>query len=80
MFTASDLYGTSPVTPTMAGPAAPTQQMAVGAHDLGGWKSLLSVQNPLTWFAGFLLVTVGAAGVSGSARLGRAKVSGAIGS
>jgi hypothetical protein len=40
---------------------------------------LVSPQNPLFWFGALLLVTVGAAGVAGSVRLGPARVSGSVG-
>lgn len=82
MFTAADLYGTAPNTPNYASVAAPTQQMGVDRHDLtsSGVRALVDPHNPLTWFGAFLLVTVGAASVAGSVRLGRAKVSGSVGS
>jgi hypothetical protein len=44
----------------------------------GGWRGLVDPHNPLAWFGAVLLVTVGAAGLSGSVRLGRAKLSAAL--
>lgn len=76
MFYASTMYGATPQAPSY-GVAAPTQTMAT--DDIrAGWKGLLDPHNPLMWFGVVLLVTVGAAGVAGSVRLGRAKVSGSI--
>lgn len=56
----------------------PTQHIAVSQHDQQA-TSLLSPQNPLLWFGGVLAVTVGLVAVSGSVRLGRAKVSASVG-
>ena len=79
MFTASQLYGTSPQVP-VAGVAAVTQPMGVYSQGVGdGYKSLIDPHNPLMWFGVFLLATVGAAGVSGSARLGPARASAGLG-
>lgn len=71
------LYGPSAQLPT-ADVTAPTERLNLGSAD-HSWPSLLSVHNPLTWFAGILLVTVGAAGVAGSARVGPAKVAASLG-
>jgi hypothetical protein len=79
MFTAQSLYGTQPQVPS-AGLASVTEPMGVSLDDRGGIRGLIDPSNPLVWFGGFLLVTVGAAGVSGSARLGRAKVAASVGS
>jgi hypothetical protein len=69
---ASTLYGATPQAPAYP-LAAPTQAMAT--DDIRtGWRGLLDPANPLLWFGIVLLVTVGAAGVAGSARLGRARV------
>jgi hypothetical protein len=51
--------------------------VAVDAHTAAG---LVSPQNPLFWFGLLLATTVGLVGVSGSARIGRAKVSASVGS
>jgi hypothetical protein len=72
-FTAASLYGATPQAPSY-GVAAPTQQMAT--DDItSGWKGLFDPNNPLFWFGVVLAVTLGAAGVAGSVRLGRAKLS-----
>jgi hypothetical protein len=75
-FSAQSLYGATPQAPSY-GVAAPTQ--AMGTDDItAGWKGLLDPNNPLFWFGAILLVTVGAVGVAGSVRLGRAKVSASL--
>ena len=76
-WTATSLYNTTPQAPAWAGVAAPTQAMATTANS-GGWRGLVDPHNPLMWFGAVLLVTVGAAGLSGSVRLGRAKLSAAL--
>lgn len=77
MYYASTLYGANPQAPSY-GIAAPTQTMAT--DDItAGWKGLFDPKNPLMWFGVVLLVTVGAAGVAGSARIGKARVSGSLG-
>ena len=73
MYTAQSLYGATPQAPA-AGIAAPTQTMAT--DDIkAGWRGLVDPNNPLFWFGVVLAVTFGAAGVAGSVRLGRAKLS-----
>jgi hypothetical protein len=67
------VYGATPQAPSY-GVAAPTERMAT--DDLvTGWKGLIDPNNPLFWFGVVLAVTFGAAGVAGSVRLGRAKLS-----
>ncbi len=75
------LYGFGPAQDTPSpGVARPTEHMAIAATDLAsGWKALVDPRNPLFWFGGLLLVTFGAAGVSGSARVGKVSVSGSAG-
>lgn len=74
-WTAQSVYGTSPQAPSIV--AAPTQPM--GLDDMAnGWRGLIDPRNPLTWLGVVLLVTVGAAGVAGSVRLGRAKFSAGV--
>ena len=76
MFDAQSVYGVTPQAPSY-GVAAPTQGMAT--DDLAyGWKGLIDPNNPLMWFGVILLVTVGAAGVAGSVRLGRARLGVAV--
>lgn len=74
--TAANIYGTAP---TFIG--AVPEQTAMSATDSlpSGWKGLVSPKNPLAWFGAILLVTVGAAGLAGSVRLGPAKLSGSVG-
>jgi hypothetical protein len=74
---AQTLYGQTPQAPSY-GIAAPTQQM--GTDDIRtGVRGLVDPHNPLMWFGAVLLVTVGLAGVAGSVRLGRAKISAQVG-
>jgi hypothetical protein len=77
VFTSAQLYGTQPQTPSY-GVATVTQAMGLES-DKRGWAALVDPHNPLAWFGVLLLVTVGAAAVSGSARLGRATVSASVG-
>ena len=78
MFTAQSIYGTGPVMPGI-GVDPDTAISATGTTPMG-WRGMLNPRNPLLWFGGLLLVTVGAAGVAGSARIGPVKVSGSVGS
>ena len=73
---AKDLFGVGAQTPSY-GIAAPTQGMGVDLH-AAGWRALLDPHNPLLWFGAVLAVTVGAAGLAGSVRLGRAKLSASL--
>lgn len=76
-FLVSDQIGLRPVSMTNdTGLAAPTQRVAVDESDTMSW---LSPTNPLVWLGAILLVTVGAAQVAGSVRLGKAKASASIG-
>jgi len=74
--TAASIYGTAPVT--VGSVAPPVAATAVGPTSTG-WRAAVDPRNPLLWMLGIVLVTVGAAGVAGSARVGPAKVSGALG-
>lgn len=79
MFTAAQLYGTTPQVP-INGSTTPTQPLGVyGMGHAHGYRSLVDPHNPITWLGVFLLATVGLAGVSGSARLGPAHASAGIG-
>lgn len=71
------LYGPTAQLPT-AEVTAPTERLNLGSAE-HSWASLASPHNPLTWFAAILLITVGAAGVAGSARVGPAHVSASLG-
>lgn len=79
MYDAQSVYGVTPQVASYAGVAAPTQGMATDSIS-SGWRGLVDPQNPLFWFGAVLLVTVGAAGVAGSVRLGRAKIGVNVGS
>lgn len=72
MYDARSVYGVTPQAASY-GVAAPTQQMATDDITTG-WKGLIDPNNPLMWFGVILLITVGAAGVAGSVRLGRARL------
>lgn len=77
MFTAASVYGTAVQAPNY-GIAEPTQHM--GTDDIAtGWRGLVDPHNPLMWFGVILLVTIGAAGVAGSVRLGRARIHAGVG-
>jgi hypothetical protein len=74
--TASNIYGTAP---TFIG-AVPAQTALSATDDAKrGWRALVDPHNPLLWAGAILLITVGAAGVAGSARVGPAKLSAALG-
>lgn len=76
MYSAASVYGATPQAPSY-GAAAPTQSM--GTDDItAGWKGLVDPANPLMWFGVVLVVTVGLAGVAGSVRLGKAKLSASV--
>lgn len=73
---ASELYGATPQVPQAV--ASPLQPL--GSDDLGtGWRSLVNPGNPLVIFGAVLAVTVGLAGVSGSARVGKFRASASAG-
>lgn len=74
--TAADIYGTAP---TFIG-AVPADT-AISATDSvrTGLKAFTDPNNPVLWLLGIVLVTVGAAGVAGSVRLGPSKISANIG-
>jgi hypothetical protein len=73
---ASQVFGIAPQQPSY-GVAAPTQAVGVST-DPGGWRALVDPHNPLVWFGAVLLVTVGAAGLAGSVRLGKATISASV--
>jgi len=77
MFTAAEIYGTTPVYP---GGGSVAQTAISATSDMPqGWKGLVDPGNPLMWFGVLLLVTVGAAGAAGSVRLGPARLSAGVG-
>lgn len=77
MWSVTDQIGLKPVAPAGGGTvAAPTQSAAFTDDDTIGPFSL---SNPLVWVGLFALVTVGAASVAGSVRLGKVKVSASAG-
>ena len=73
-FTVASQIGLAPRVQTQGdtGIASPVERSAVSDTDMMG---LFSLSNPLTWFAGILLVTVGAASAAGSVRVGQIKQS-----
>jgi hypothetical protein len=74
---ATDIYGTSP---TFIGAVPPgTALSATDDSGQQGWRALVDPRNPLVWVGAVLLITVGAASAAGSARLGPARIAGAIG-
>jgi hypothetical protein len=77
-FSVASQIGLAPRVQTQGdtGVANPTERSAIGDLDTMG---LFSPANPLTWFAAFLLVTVGAASAAGSVRLGKIKLSATAG-
>jgi hypothetical protein len=78
-FTAQSMYGAAPPqTPSYSSTASALYGMSTDdVHT--GWRGLFDLNNPLTWFGGILLVTLGAASVSGSVRLARTEIKGGIG-
>lgn len=63
-----------------AGTRTVTSNIATQDEPLSGLAALVDPHNPLLWFGVFLLVTVGAASVAGSVKLGKAQVSASVGS
>jgi hypothetical protein len=76
MWSVTDQIGLHPVAPATAGVAQSTQAAAMTEDDMIG---PLSLGNPLLWLGAFMLVTVGAASLAGSVRIGKVKVSAAAG-
>lgn len=78
MWSAYDQIGLKPIAPVTGGGnvASPTQSAALTEDDT---MSRFGLDNPLVWFGAFLLVTVGAASVAGSVRVGKIKVSASAG-
>jgi hypothetical protein len=56
------------------------EQTAPAVTAPGSWPAVLNPQNPLFWFAALAATTLGLVAVSGNVRLGRTKVSAAVGS
>lgn len=80
MFTAENLYGVQPQVPgATAGVSKPTAGISLGFEDKGGAAALIDPRNPLVIFGLILAATLGAIGVSGSARLGPATVAADLG-
>ena len=76
-WTSAEIYGTSP----LMGPSSSSAPIGqnVSDQDTGKWATLVNPKNPLMIFGVILLVTVGAAGFAGSARIGPVRVSGSAG-
>jgi len=77
VYDAASVYGTSPQMPSMTGLAAPTTRMGTDSL-VTGWRGLLHPDNPLFWLGGIVAVTLGLIGVSGSVRLGRARIAASV--
>jgi hypothetical protein len=75
---ATDIYGTTSAQTPSYGPGSPIQHAGFSGDIPTGWKGLVNPANPLMWFGVVLAVTVGLAGLAGSVRLGRAKLSASI--
>jgi len=74
---AATIYGCPPMqAPAVGGTATAHMAPSVVPAGLSG---LAHPRNPMMWFGVLLLVTVGAAGLAGSVRLGPAKLSGSVG-
>lgn len=73
---ASDIYGTSPIIP---GPVLAPTAISATDNQPAGWRGLLNPRNPLFWLGAVAVVSVGAAGLAGSVRLGPAKLTGQLG-
>lgn len=78
MWSAYDQIGLRPIAPATSGGnvASPTQSVGLTEDDTLGRFAL---DNPLVWLGAFMLITVGAASVAGSVRVGKVKVSAAAG-
>jgi len=78
MFSVYDQVGLKPMAPAVGtgNVAAPTQSAAYTDEDTIG---RFSIDNPLVWLGAFMLITVGAASVAGSVRVGKVKVSASAG-
>lgn len=74
--TAAYVYGTAP---TFIPAVVPDTAMSATDSARRGVKAFTDPQNPVVWLIGLLLVTVGAAGIAGSVKLGPAKLGGSIG-
>jgi hypothetical protein len=77
MFTAESIYGTAPVVPGVG--LAPDTAISATGTSPTGWRALADPHNPLMWFGAIMLITVGLAGVAGSARIGPVRVAGSAG-
>lgn len=83
MYTASSVYGISQDIPggttgNLPG-YRPTSGMGMTFDDAKGLRAVIDVRNPLFVFGCLLAATLGAIGVSGSARVGPAKVAAELG-
>lgn len=74
---ASQVFGSGAQQPSY-GVAAPTQGSSVPPWRTGLGRELVDPGNPLFWFLVIATVTLGAAGVAGSVRLGGAKLSASL--
>jgi hypothetical protein len=74
--TSAEIYGTAP---TFIGAVTPDTAMSATDSAQRGLRALVDPNNPMLWFLGIVLVTVGAAGVAGTVRLGPAKIGANLG-
>lgn len=74
--TASAIYGTAP---TLIGAVPADTALTATDGATRGLRAFVDPHNPVLWFLGIVLVTVGAAGVAGSVKLGPGKLSGSLG-
>jgi len=80
LFTAQTLYGVQPQIPgASSGISKPTDGISFSFDDKAGAAALIDPHNPLFVFGVLLLATLGAIGVSGSARLGPARLAADLG-
>lgn len=77
MYDAESVYGMTPQAPAW-GVAAPTAHL--GSDDMSsGLRALIDPHNPLVWLGGIVALTVGFAGLAGSARVGSIRVKASAG-
>jgi hypothetical protein len=74
--TASRIYGTAPV---FVGAVPADTALSATDATRRGLGAFVDPHNPVLWLLGIVLVTVGAAGIAGSVKLGPAAIGGKIG-
>ena len=71
-------YALTGLSPVESNYPARSHMEAGATAEPEGLKGLFHPDNPLLWVGGILAVTFGLVGISGSARVGKARVSGSI--